>query len=177
MDFETLNTIANIFMWSNLIPFFLGLIRFRLNSNELKLLPILTGASFVSDMTVTIIYLWGVSSRKYINHPGSVNAILEVFVLLTIYYIAFGQRHLRKFFLITGLVYFLFSTLNILFLQQDKINSYSDTLSAIVFIILPIAYFYKLMVDLSSTQIHRLPMFWINSAVFIYYAGIFLFTR
>lgn len=73
--------------------------------------------------------------------------------------------------------YILFVIINFLFIQKSNPNSYSQTIHAFIIIVLCLAYYYKLLHELPTGQIHRLPGFWICSALFITFSGkIFIYT-
>ena len=68
-----------------------------------------------------------------------------------------------------------FTVINALFIQGvDDIGEYSKAFGAFVLMIYALIYFYTLMKDLPTQLVTRLPMFWINASVLIYYANMFL---
>ncbi|MEI9919238.1 MAG: hypothetical protein WDO14_10620 [Bacteroidota bacterium] len=78
--------------------------------------------------------------------------------------------------LIAGLIivsFLIFALGNLFINGLYHFNSYSETLSAVYFIVLAIAYFYLLIQELPTESITKLPMFWINAAVLIYNSGNF----
>jgi hypothetical protein len=67
----------------------------------------------------------------------------------------------------------LFAIVNALFIQKTAPNSYTNIPHSAVLIIYALFYFYFLMRDLPAQHVHRLPMFWFNSAVLFFHAGAF----
>jgi len=165
--------IAKVSIASTLVPFSLGLAKFRSISSELKLLLILTGVSFLCDIAALYHTLLNIKS----NYAGDSYWLAEFILLIIIYRIAFDNPKVVRPFLILTLFYVLFFISNVIFLQQEKINSYTYIFSSLIFIVLAVGFFYKLLKDLPTLQVYRLPMFWINVAVLVYFAGnLFVFT-
>jgi hypothetical protein len=168
MDVKSFMFLAKFVIASSLIPFVLGLIRFSRRSLILKLLTIVSGVSFFCDAT-NLLFPG--------NYFGNIYRLVEFGALVTIYYLAFNKRSLKGLFISGGLLFVIFFLSNLLFLQRDTINTYTDTLSALFFIVLSICYFYFLMKGLPAEKIYLLPMFWINIGVLVYFAGnLFLFS-
>lgn len=112
------------------------------------------------------------SFRSPINLFGNSYRLLEFLFLLRIYFFAFGERYTRSF-IVVGIVYSAFFFVDLIFFQAGQLTSFSITLTAATFIVFSIFHFFKLMRDLPSTHIHQLPMFWIDTAVLVYFAGAF----
>src|SRR5258708_11355920 len=154
------------------IAFFLGIAGFRRSPYYMKLLCILTGVSFFSDVVSFFLPFFKVNP----NYIGNTYGLVEFALLSALYYKAINDHRYLNKFIILGIVFFLFFFSNFLFFQQAKINSYTLIFSSFVFIGLAVAYFYQLMRSLPTLQIQLLPMFWINVAVLVYFAGnLFLF--
>ncbi len=98
-------------------------------------------------------------------------------MLLFIYFVA-GQNGKNKIvYIALGLVYILFFIAELSVYSHKQLNSYSITLTSLIFIFFSVRYFYFLMRDLPTDQIQRLPMFWVNTGVLTYFAGgLFLFA-
>jgi hypothetical protein len=173
MNFETFVFIAKISMASALVSFLLGLAKFRSISSELKLLLILTGVSFASDMAA----LYHTQLKIGTNYISDAYRLAEFILLIGIYYRAFNNPKTVRPLLILTALFILFFIFNMIFFQREKINSYTYIVSALVFIVLAVGFFYKLMKDLPALQVYLLPMFWVNVAVLVYFAGnLFVFT-
>lgn len=171
MDLEKFILFANISTASTLVPISFGLTKFRLITLELRLVLGLLGMSFFCDLVEFPLHYWRIN-----NYAGDLYRLTEFTLLLILYYKILGNPRMFKTYLILGLLYILFFVSNLLFLQQEKINSYTNTISALIFIVLAVGFFYKLMQDLPALQIYQLPMFWINVAILVYFSGnLFLF--
>jgi hypothetical protein len=167
MSLETAYFIAKLSTATTLIPFFLGLVRFRSMTTELKLLLILLAVSITCDMAA----LYHSELKIGPNYVGDAYRLAEFILLLILYYKAFNNPKLFKAFVVIALFYVLFLVANVLFIQQEKINTYTHIILACVFIVLAVLFFYKLMKDLPTLVVYQLPMFWINVGVLVYFAG------
>jgi hypothetical protein len=118
--------------------------------------------------------LGSVASRELLginpNYSATVSGIFELPLVTLIYHKALNKK-VGMITIIVWAIYLAFSLSNAIFFQQDNINSYSMALKGIFIIAYSIYYFYWLLEALPTTQLHRLPMFWINSAFIIYSSG------
>jgi len=93
-------------------------------------------------------------------------------VLLYRHRIHWARRDLFSYSLIT--LFVLFSLINLFFIQGPfTFNSYTTSLASVCFIILSLIYFFVLIQQLPTESITKLPMFWINTAMLLYYSGTF----
>jgi hypothetical protein len=135
----------------------------------LKVLCLFTCLSFLLDLATVF--------PRYANIFSNAFRLIEFFLLLYIYYLAFKPEARKATFTIIAIVYLTFFLAELFTFQKGQLNSYSATLSSVVFIVFSVRYFYVLMRDLPTAQIQRLPMFWVNTAVLTYFAGsLFLFA-
>jgi hypothetical protein len=74
----------------------------------------------------------------------------------------------------TIILFLAFGLINLFFIQDPfGITSYTAAFVSISMIVISIVFFYRLIKELPTETITKLPMFWINTAVLIYYSGIF----
>ncbi|MBT1697281.1 hypothetical protein KK083_10365 [Fulvivirgaceae bacterium PWU4] len=78
---------------------------------------------------------------------------------------------MKRTFIFINILYFIFSLVNLLFLQKSSLHSYSQTLQSIIILFLCIIFYFKLLKELPTQQIQKLPLFWIVSGFFFSYAG------
>jgi hypothetical protein len=173
MPVKTYEVIAFASMISSLIPWFLGLTKFRRISLPQRLLVGLTGASFFCDFISWAGYhLWKIQ----VNYISTTYILIDFILLYVIYYHALGVKHSKLFFLL-GIAYIAFYLSNMIFFQKTNINSYSEVLEASLFIGLSLGYFYKLMKELPNFRIQSIPLFWISVACLFFFCGnLFLFA-
>jgi hypothetical protein len=164
--------IANIQTVLTLIGIILILTRYKAKQSDIKLLGIYLIASFVGSVTALIAPMFGVSSNYVSVALNFIDLPLIVFV-----FIKATCKRPRTIDLIVITGYCAFVAVNTLFIQRDAINSYTFVLKSIIVIIYSLHYFYWLLRELPTTDLHSLPMFWINSALIIYFSGnLFLFV-
>lgn len=162
-------TFSSIF--SSLIPFITGVIRFKHRSNDLKLLCILSILAFLLD------------SISQLN-PSVANLSINLFSLLEFLSLIYIYRNSFQFstnskisILLVIFIYLCLFSAEILLSTKIELNSYSLTFTSLLFIVIAVRFFYLLIRDLPTDKIQRLPMFWINTGVLIYFAGgLFLFA-
>lgn len=148
-----------------MVPIIIGLVNLRSTHPLLKSLWLLICLAFIFD-------IFQVSIRFLSNEFGNAYGLVQFIFLLRVYYLAFDSKAFKGFASI-GLAYIAFFLVDLFFFQPGQLSSFSITLTSLVFIIFSILYFLKLMRDLPTIQIQRLPMFWINTAVLVYFAGSF----
>lgn len=140
----------------------------------LKLIGVLFALSFVCNMTAIIFSK--LSYHKYLNLPGSIYDIAFVLITFGIYDDVFNRKY-RKSLILIGVTFTIGAIINLLFFQKLSIASYSKFASSFIIISLLIFYFKKLIDELPTAYLHRLPMFWISSALLIYSSGaLFLYA-
>lgn len=152
----------------------LCLYRYKGRELYVKLIGLVFLLSCLANLTALAFHSYGL--RKFTNIPQSVYDIGSLCIISLIFYNALNKRY-RTFFLIATVCFLGFSVMNLIFHQKDTINSYNKFLSSFIILCYCIFYFYRLMVELPSTHLHRLPMFWFNSGFLMYHAGsLFLFA-
>jgi hypothetical protein len=136
---------------------------------------VLLGFTLIASVCGDLIshFLRGIANPNY----GSSGYQIVVFpIISSIYYHAIDRKH-KFFFTLIAILYIAFGLLNMLLIQKSSINSYTLIIKSIILICYSIYYFYWLIRELPTAQLHRLPMFWINSAYIIYFSGnLFLFV-
>lgn len=142
-------------------------LRFNLRPFYVKLI----GLSFFLGFITHIVSL-GVDG-KIRNPIQTLNEIINFIIIILVYHIVLKKKY-RLYFIITGSLFLVFALYNIFFFQKTELNSYTYALSSFLMMGYFILYFYRLMVELPSLHLHRLPMFWFNSGFLIYRAGTLL---
>jgi hypothetical protein len=155
----------------SLIVFLIGLYRYNERSQSIKLVSALFGLSFVCNLSSYFLISTGLT-----NIPGSAYDLISFIIVCGIYNVAFNKRFTREI-LIVCVIYSAICIINLLYFQQTSNASFNKLISSFIVIIFAIIYFYRLLLDLPTSHIQRLPMFWINSSFLIYNAGsLFLFA-
>lgn len=146
-------------------------LRSRPNSRTIKLVQILTAASFLFD-TVSLFYGLKGTNTYPINN---LFLLAQFLLLLLVYREAFSWRMQIVYW--AGGTYTVLFLLNYFVIQSPySLNSYAYTTTGIVLIVFALLYFRFLLINLPETFVHRSPMIWINIAVLLYFGGnLFLF--
>ena len=176
MTLQTLTCVGYIQTVLSAVVAFLALIRFKSREIYVKLIGLIFLLSFMANVAAYILYYLGL--KFYTNIPQSIYEPIMIGVVSILYYQALNKRYSR-FFLIVTVCSIAFAVFNLFFLQKQSISSYPKFVNSFIIIGYCIFYFYRLMVELPSTNLQRLPMFWFNSAFLIYFAGaliLFIFT-
>ncbi len=176
MDLETFRLLRDISVYSILIP--LAVFIFARSRKKLPdtvwLLGALLLASGLSDMLCLALYTqFGVNPNTIV----SIYLWIQFMLLSGIYYRSFTLPSYKKVISVIGILFTIFAVVNMFFIQGvDGFNTNSFTISSIIFIIYSVIYFYRLIRELPEPYIERMHMFWVNTAVFIYFGiNLFLF--
>lgn len=168
-DYKIFWIFAYASIFSALIPLTVGLIRFKDRAFELKLLCILSLLGFCLDLIP-------IPKPIFSNEAANTFLIMEFCTLLLIYARLLNLQS-RIWLILATIIYFTIFIAELYFSSKTEINSYSLTYTSLLFLFFSVRYFYFLLRDLPTDKIQRLPMFWINTGVLIYFAGgLFLFA-
>jgi hypothetical protein len=154
----------------------LALMKYQSRDIYIKLIGLVFLWGFFANVIAFAFYHIGL--RPYVNIPQSIYDFGNIWLISLVYYHALNKRY-KHWFVFTTIFFFLFAAFNLIYLQKQSISSYNKFISCFIVISYSIFYFYRLMIELPSTHLQRMPMFWINSAYLIYYAGaliLFVFT-
>jgi hypothetical protein len=152
----------------------LSFIRLNQRAHEVKLIGLIGLVGFLSNGLSFLFAKYRLT--PFINIPGSIYDLLLV-VFTSMLYNNQTSRKYKTFFTVVPCLYVLLGLLNLIFFQKEEIASYTKLGGSMIIIIYAVVYFYRLMIDLPTHELHRLPMFWFNSAFLIFNAGtVFLFA-
>jgi hypothetical protein len=176
MTLETLTYIAHTQTALSAIVAFFALIKFNSRDIYIRLIGLAYLLGFLGNISGLLLHSIGLN--LYVNIPQSIYQLMIIGVISCLYYQALNKRY-GKWFLIIALCSTTFALISLLFIQKHFISSYHNLLDSFIIIGYCIFYFYRLMVELPSINLQRMPMFWFNSAFLFYYAGaliLFVFT-
>jgi hypothetical protein len=165
--------IANISPFLSLVAVLICLYQFNTKQSYIRLLGLIPLIHILSHL-IAILSVEVLKQQP--NYVLSISNLIELPATILVYYHATNKAN--KTLSIGCIVVFLFfGLINIMFIQQDNINSYTLIMMSIMIIINALYYFYWLILKLPTTQLQRLPMFWVNSAWMIFHSGtLFLFV-
>jgi hypothetical protein len=172
---DPLFLVANIHPALSLLGVFVCLNGIRSKQPYIRLLGLIQMTNFLAH--VTSILVWQVFDGNQ-NYVYSITNIVEFILIAIIYHRTTNNSH-KNLFTFAALCFVSFAITNLIFIQQGEINSYSLALMSLITMLFALYYFYWLIKELPTSQLQRLPMFWINSAWMIFFSGnlfLFIFT-
>jgi hypothetical protein len=172
MTFHLFVVIGNWVYFLSGLGLLITLIRIRRRRQEIKILGIYFVASLLSLFLTKLLYSLGISP----NYAATAYLLAVFPVISFIYYLAFDKRY-GNVLMTVALCFEAFGIINVLLVQRGAINSYTYIVISLIMIVYGLSYFFTLMKEMPTYDLYRLPMFWINSAFMIYFAGnLFLFV-
>lgn len=158
---------ANIPYVLNVIGIILVATQFKAKQNYIKLLGLLLVTSVANQLcTMFFFFAFRINPNYFFN-----SYVIIEFVLITmVYYFAFNKAFTKRFVLIS-VIFLSFAFWNLFSFQKLAINSYTMTIVAFIFMSYSVFYFYWLLKELPTSKLQRLPMFWINTSVLVFFSG------
>ncbi|MFT6503426.1 MAG: hypothetical protein ACJASQ_003561 [Crocinitomicaceae bacterium] len=164
--------LASIAFVPILIPVIIGLVKFNKAGLAERSIVYLVVLALVAELISSA--LWRMEMNNlFISH---ILTPIELFLLLSYYSRQFGSRFR---FLVLGVacLFVIFAIIDMTVLHSPfKMNALAKTVECIILIVLSLIVWGKTMIALQSNTLNSTPLFWINSAVLIYFsANILLF--
>ena len=127
--------------------------------------------SFITEVVTFVGYFaFGMNT----NFLSAIGAPLITSSYFLFYRSLFNSKQIRSAIIGVLVIFLVFALINMSSIQGLKgINSYTFTFRGIALIVMSLTYFYVLIKELPTETITKLPMFWINTAILIYYSGTF----
>jgi hypothetical protein len=161
MDLRVLDTLFYISLGTILVPIALIFWQFNRQQIAYKLLAVTLTFSFICDLTAEIMYRCSLPVNYASNFYSTVGPLLTSIFL----YKAIGWRKVKVPLIIFGCIFFVFSIINLFFIQKSNIATYSSMLGKLLIMVLCLLYFYKLLRELPAEKVERLGLFWIISSI------------
>jgi hypothetical protein len=172
MTLESFMVIVRLQMSVFAIGTILSFTNYKTKDLYIKILGFALLCSVVGDLSADVLRAFKINP----NYGSSVYHLISFPLISLIYFYALGKRG-KNVFLIINICFFIFGMVNMISYQESSINTYTLILESILVIIFSLYYFYWLLRVLPTSQLQRLPMFWLNSAHIIYFSGnLFLFV-
>lgn len=149
------------------VPFLMGLVRYGRQDREQRILFIFLGLSTLIETGA--ITLFALDKNNYpLLHVFTIVEFVMLAWLYRPYLGAVVKPALHTFVLVA---FGIFSIYNSLWLQPlTTFNTYARGISFLLLIFFGLVYLFHLIQG-ESTGIRKLPMFWINLAILLYYAS------
>jgi hypothetical protein len=144
------------------IPLTLLIATFNRQPIEYRWLAAILALSFTCDTVAEILYRLGV----LVNYSSSVWSICNPVLFAWFFYFVIGWKKLKPVVIIVTTIYFVFSVLNLLFVQKFEINTYSNIVGKLITMSFSIVYYYKLLKEMPTEKIYRMGIFLIVSSYF-----------
>jgi hypothetical protein len=109
--------------------------------------------------------------RQFTNVPGIIHVVIAFCLYSLIYFTALHKKASGAVSI--AVAFTMLALINLFFVQKLERNSYTYLLHSAILIVYSLLYFYRLMKDLPSLYLHRIPMFWFNAGVLIFHSGTF----
>ena len=120
------------------------------------------------------VFMWWIESSSFLVFEFY--SILLCWILLELYKTEINNKKLKKGFLAFQISYTVFALYQYRHLQDAVYIELPYTVLSTTAIMLSIYYFYYTFIRMEVVRLERFPMFWINSAILIYFGGTFFVT-
>ncbi|SRR5690606_20553222 len=146
------------------------LVRFRSRSTDIRLIGFIFLASALGNI-MSFMFVETNVLRKYVNMPNVAYMILSFALVNRLYYLLLKKKPF--WFILVTVAFSVFALVNAFFIQKITLNSYTSVAYSSVMIIYALLYFFYLIRELPTQHVHKLPMFWFNSGLLFFHAGVF----
>jgi hypothetical protein len=171
MTIEQFVTLAHIQTALSAIVAILCLVKFKSRDRVIRLIGFVFFTSFLANITALAFHMVP-PLIPFINTGYPAFSMVSFILLARVYHISLRTIH-GGWFVLSAVIFIAFALSNLFFIQKLTLNSYTNIFYSAIIIIYCLLYFYTLMRDLPSLYLHHLPMFWFNSALLIFHAGVF----
>lgn len=159
---------AYVSSFSVIIPVAGSLINFKSLDTKLRLFSIYLFLTFIKESACVALAISGLPNLSIYN----VLSIIEYSIYFYLYYSIFQEKKIKllvKVFAgITTMVYLI----DLFFVNGiDLFNSLTTTAGSFLLIITSLLYFYQLIKGIEYSNLTKVPMFWISTAVLFYSVG------
>lgn len=151
---------------SSILPIIVGIPRYKYLTSNLKVVCLFFIISFVRD-TYSLILIFTVRNNIYIQN---VEPIVQTVLIGTVFYCSFESPFNRRLIAVSTVVCALISAF---YYEDNEVSSVSLSAFRLFAIILSLAYFSKVVMDMRIKNMLRHSMFWFTSGLLIYAAGTF----
>lgn len=165
-----LKHLFTIACFSVVIPLGIGIRFFRTYGNDLKALTFFLALSAIVE--ITSYYLW-------YEHRNNL-PLLHLYTLIEFVFLSYIYReHIasvipRRVINAIMVLFILFSVFNSLYIQSIyHFNTYARGIEIVLILFYAIVFVYALITRSDLTKLTRIPMFWVNTGVLLYYTTSF----
>jgi hypothetical protein len=134
----------------------------------IRWLSVILTISLSADLGSRLFYAVTSSSPNFI---GNVYNHISIPIICIFFYKAIGYRSIKKTLIGINVSYVTFAMCNVFFIQKSAINSFTLMATSVIIIGLSITFFFMLLKELPTQQLHTMPLFWIVSGFFFSFSG------
>jgi lysylphosphatidylglycerol synthetase-like protein (DUF2156 family) len=156
-----------------IVPAFIGVKNYRSLSNDLKAMTLYMVFCFLTEIPTDYLAICRMNNLSILH----IYTPIEFAFLAYAYSFHIDKVISKRTLLVLTIGFILFSFLNTIFIQPlHTFNSYARCVEILLVILLALCYVYSLIMNNEQRVLRTIPMFWINTAVLIYFtAGFFLY--
>lgn len=167
MSFEFLEQFTLFSTASVLLPLVIGIVTYSHHQKSQRLLFYLVVASVLTEV---LAYTF---SKVLIPNVIVYNSYTFInFNIIFLIYLEISSPHLKITFITFQIVFNIFMVANAMFIQAfTSFNSNSMISASVVFLLLALYHFYKLLKEVKYQRLEKNPLFWLSSGLIIYYSA------
>lgn len=167
------NILNYLSLFSGLFPLIAALYRYKKLDSVLKLMAVFFFISSIVDTLLLVLPRTGLKDNAPLIHLFT--AVIVLFFGI-VYYRSFHIPLFKKIAVAVSVLAFMGIIYGVITEGIMSFPSFSNSVLGVVFTVLSLLYFYQLLNAREFVHIEKLPMFWINSGVLLYFGiNIFLF--
>lgn len=160
---EAVKTVAS---YSSIVPFIAGLLIFRKSQKPIRYLTILVGIACVTELMSKALGVNDIPNR-FLFH---IYPVFEFTLYLFIYQIHFTTHKAKNILRLLGAFFILFCLVNTVFIEGlESFNTNGRGLESLLLVTVSISYLYSKIYTNSPPTDEEKPMFWVNTAVLMYF--------
>lgn len=156
-----------------LVPAIVGIRHYASLTKDLKIITLYVLVCFLTEIPTNYLRMHNMNNLFLLH----LFTIIEFLLMAWLYSFHILRVINKKVILAITVTFIVFAVLNTLFFQSlSTFNSYARCIEILLIIFFALAYVYELIVRNEQKLLKALPMYWINTAVLIYFtAGFFLY--
>lgn len=170
MGIEVLTLSRHTILWSSGVVVCIGIFQWTKLPSSLRVFTALKTASFSCDLGSTALIVHKISP----NDVGTMYQIVELGLLLWMYYLAFDNKKLKSLTIATVTVLTALGIINWIFIQKGGINSYTFAIDSLTLWGVSLYFFFWYAVSTQRKNPVQKALFWINTGLVIYLSATLL---
>jgi hypothetical protein len=168
-----MKTIMYIYSFTCIVPAIIGIRHYKSLSSDLKAITLYIILCFLLEFPNNYLAFHKINSLFILHFL----TVAEIVFLAYVYSFYIDKIISKKLLWCITIAFVMFSICNTLFIQPYyTFNSYARCIEILLVLFMAICYVYVLLDSDEQRMLQNIPMFWINTAVLIYFTnGFFLY--